>query len=548
MLMSRLTSSTFVLSSVGFALVLASACGNKSDQGTSSVGGTGTNATGTGGPSSGGTASGVTGDSGVTGSTTGVTGATASGDGAGTTASSGGTSSGGATTVGDMTTTSGTPNGGATSGMGGGGGASTSSGGAGTGGSSGGGDTVIPGTDNYDCSGPEGDVPPLMLTEVASGMTAPVDVTHPPNDDRLFVITLDGDVRIIKDGQLVATPFLSLGNQVTAGGNPGDERGLLGIAFHPDYASNGLFYLHYSAGSGVAGTSAGDTVIEEFKVSSDPDVADAASGRVVLTVEQPNNGTGFYNHKGGSINFGSDGMLYIGLGDGGGSGDSHGNSGSGFAQNTSMLLGKILRINPVESGGQPYSTPADNLVQDVSGAAPEIWDYGLRNPFRRSFDACTGDMYIGDVGQDTWEEINVERVGEGRKNYGWNVWEAQHCFPPSTQSCDETGITMPLVELDRQSAQSITGGSVYRGSSIPSMRGAYIYADYVSNGVWYTWYDRAAGTVDTPKSLTQELNVNNIVAIKNGNDGELYFVAVVAMGEISSNLGQGAVYRLEASQ
>ena len=414
----------------------------------------------------------------------------------------------------------------------------------GTGGTGGGGNNPIVGTDNYDCSPPEGEVPALTLTQVGEALARPVDVTHPPNDNRLFVITLSGDVRIIKDGQLVATPFLSLGNRVSVGGAGGDERGLLGIAFHPEYAQNGLFYLHYSAGSGVPGASASDTVIEEYKVSSDPDVADPASARVVLTVEQPDNGVAqFQNHKGGSINFGSDGLLYIGLGDGGGSGDDHGPSGSGFAQNTSMLLGKMLRINPVESGGEPYSTPADNLVQSMQGAAPEIWSYGFRNPFRSSFDACTGDLYIGDVGQNEWEEIDIEKAGEGHKNYGWNTMEALHCY--SSQTCDEGGLTEPFIEVDRDTGQSITGGSVYRGSSIPALRGAYFYADYQSNAVWYTRFDRDAGTISTPTSVTQELNVNDVVAIKNGPDGELYFVF---LGPAMGDNPQGGVYRLESAE
>lgn len=414
----------------------------------------------------------------------------------------------------------------------------------GTGGTGGGGNNPIVGTDNYDCSPPEGEVPPLKLTQVGGNLARPVDVTHPPNDNRLFVIQLDGTVRIIKDGQLVETPFLSLGNKVVAGGAGGDERGLLGIAFHPNYAQNGLFYLHYSAGSGVPGANTSDTVIEEYKVSSDPDVADPASARVVLTVEQPDNGNAlFLNHKGGSINFGPDGMLYIGLGDGGGSGDDHGPSGSGFAQNTSMLLGKMLRIDPVESGGQPYTTPPDNLVQSMQGAAPEIWSYGLRNPFRSSFDACTGDLYIGDVGQNEWEELNIQKAGEGHKNYGWNTMEALHCY--GSQSCDQNGLTPPFIELDRDAGRSITGGSVYRGSSIPALRGAYFYADYSMNNAWYLRYDRDAGTVSTPVAVAQELNVTSVVAIKNGPDGELYFVS---LGPAMGNNPGGGVFRLEAAQ
>ena len=426
--------------------------------------------------------------------------------------------------------------------MGGGTGNGTE-GGPATGGGTGGGTTgaTTGGTGNgssADCSAAEGDVPPLTLTPFATGINVPVDLTYPPGDDRMFVITLDGNIRIIKDGQVVETPFLSLGSKVVVGGNLGNERGLLGIAFHPDYATNGLFYVHYSAGQGITGASDGDTVIEEYHVSSDPDVADPASARVVLTVDQPN---GQSNHKGGTIAFGSDDLLYIGLGDGGGGGDTTGNG-----QNTGVLLGKILRIDPVESGDMPYTTPADNLAMTAAEAAPEIWDYGLRNPFRFSFDVCNGDLYIGDVGQDTYEEITIEKAGDGRKNYGWNTMEALHCFGGAT--CDQDGITPPLIEIADPTATSITGGSVYRGSAIPALRGAYFYADYMQNNAWYTFYDRDAHSVETPTSVSQDLNVNNVVAIKNGPDGELYFVAIMSNGEISNtNHGEGTIYKLTAA-
>lgn len=546
--MSRLTLARFsVLSSLTlFAVAQVTACsGDDAKSGTdSNSNGNATNAgpntTGTMGPTTGTTGSTTTGPSttGAGPTTAGPANSTGSGT-QGTQGSTGGT--GGTATTGSQVTSSG---GGASTSTEGG--ISTTGGGNGGGGTGGGGNNPIAGTDSYDCSPAEGTVPALKLTEVASGINVPVDVTHPPNDPRLFVITLTGDVRIIKDGQLVAAPFLSLGSKVAVGGQPGDERGLLGIAFHPNYATNGLFYLHYSAGTGVPGANTSDTVIEEYKVSDDPDVADAASARVVLTVAQPDNGNAaFQNHKGGSINFGADGLLYIGLGDGGGSGDVHGSSGSGFAQDTSRLLGKILRIDP--TGGDPYSTPADNLVQDIAGAAPEIWDYGFRNPFRRTFDACTGDMYIGDVGQDDYEEIDIEKAGEGRKNYGWNVTEGLHCY--TGQSCDDSGFVSPLLEEAQPSSESITGGSVYRGSSIPALRGAYFYGDYAKNGVWYTFYDRDAHTVSTKVSVTQELNVTNLVAIKNGSDGELYFVRLMTQGVISgSNRGEGAIYKLEAAE
>ena len=387
-----------------------------------------------------------------------------------------------------------------------------------------------------DCSPAEGEIPALALTPVATGINVPVDLAYAPGDDRLFVATLDGDVRIIKDGEVVQEPFLSLGNRVVVGGSLGDERGLLGLTFHPDYAENGLFYVYYTAGQGVDGAAAGDSVLEEYKVSANADVADAASGRVVLVVEQPSS----TNHKGGTVAFGSDGLLYWGLGDGGGFGDMAGNG-----QNTSALLGKILRINPLESGGMPYTTPPDNLVMSVSGAAPEIWDYGLRNPFRFSFDACNGDLYIGDVGQDLYEEISIEKAGEGRKNYGWRITEALHCY--NADNCNQDGITPPLIEIPDAQGQSVTGGSVYRGSSIPGLRGVYFYADYMRNNVWYTRYDRDANAVETPTSVSQDLNVTSVVAIKNGPDGELYFVSI-GSGLSNNNHPAGTVYKLTVAE
>jgi glucose/arabinose dehydrogenase len=410
-------------------------------------------------------------------------------------------------------------------------------------------DNPIAGTASYDCSESSGQVPELSLTQIPGQLTAPVDLAHPPNDNRLFVITLGGDVRVFKDGQLLPTPALSLGNRVAVGGAPGDERGLLGIAFHPDFAQNGLFYLHHSAGQGIQGAATSDTVIVEYKMSADnPDVADPASARIVLTVAQPNNGGGFNNHKGGAINFGPNKLLFIGLGDGGGSGDQHQPPNG---QSTTSLLGKILRINPLASGSDAYTNPPDNLIADVPAAAPEIWDYGLRNPFRSSFDACTGDLYIGDVGQNQWEEIDVEKAGEGHKNYGWNRMEGLHCFNPQMQDtspadCDKSGITLPQIEVADEEGTSITGGSVYRGASIPALRGVYFYADYAQNKVWWTRYDRTAGTVSTSTSVTQQLNPRQIVAIRNGNDGELYFVSLGAI--TGSTLGPGGLYKLEAAE
>jgi glucose/arabinose dehydrogenase len=420
--------------------------------------------------------------------------------------------------------------------------AGTNAGGT-TSGGAGGGVSVdgmrVPGTNGYNCTPPSGDVPTLKATAVvSSGLSEPISLTHAPNDDsgRLFVVERAGTVRIIKDGTLVTTPFLDIKSKVVAGTVNGDERGFLSMAFHPSYGTSGLFYVHYSDKADPNDT--GDSIIEEYKVSSgSPDVADPASGRLVLKVEQPSHSSAaFKNHKGGATDFGSDGFLYIGLGDGGGLNDTDPSHGTGNGQNLAALLGKMLRIDPLKGASAAYSIPPGNLKEQMATAAPEIWDYGLRNPFRSSFDGCTGDFYIADVGQDKWEEVNVEKAGAGNKNYGWNKLEGNHCHQPAS-GCDESGITKPQLEYDHNAGKSITGGAVYRGSAIPALRGSYFYADYQSNTIWSAVYDRAKGTVSTPVSLKQDINnVTSIVAIRNGPDGELYFVSLM-----------GGIYRLEGN-
>lgn len=383
----------------------------------------------------------------------------------------------------------------------------------------------VPGTDHYSCEPAEGEIPLLKLTPVATDLHLPVFATHAPNDDRLFIVQLDGIVRILQGETVKTEPFLDLGDKVQVGGDGGDERGLLGLAFAPDYAESGLFYVHYSAGPAFEGDhEVGDTIIEEYRVSSDPDRSDNGSGRVVFSYPQPAN-----NHNGGSIHFGLDGLLYIGLGDGGGSGDTYGNG-----QDPKTPLGAILRIDPRKSGDDPYSIPEDNLVSVLEDAAPEIWDMGLRNPFRFSFDACTGDLYIGDVGQGAFEEVDIELAQDGRRNYGWNVMEGFSCY--GADDCDKAGLTLPMLDYPNEgSAVSVTGGSVYRGSKIPGLRGAYFYADYPSNRVWSVIFDRDERTVTNPISYTQDLTLSSPVAIETGGDGELYFVSI----------GAGTVYRLD---
>jgi glucose/arabinose dehydrogenase len=296
----------------------------------------------------------------------------------------------------------------------------------------------------------------VTLQEVASGLAFPLYLTAPPGDSRLFIVERGGAIRVVKDGVLLPTPFLSLAGLVSTG----NEQGLLGLAFPPDYASSGRFIVHYT-------DLAGDTRVSSFQVSADPNIADPASESVVLAVDQP-----FDNHNGGQIAFGPDGYLYIGLGDGGSGGDP-GNRGQALDD----LLGSILRIDPV--GAAPYAIPSDNPFLGVASARSEIWSYGLRNPWRFSFDRATGDLYVGDVGQSQSEEIDYVSAADGAGravNFGWRVMEGAHCFESS--GCDQTGLTLPLVEYPHGGACSVTGGYVYRGAAIPALQGHYFYSDF----------------------------------------------------------------------
>jgi len=363
-----------------------------------------------------------------------------------------------------------------------------------------------PGT-SVSCDPPTGNLPSLGLDTVASGLTEPVDVTQSPgDDDRLFVVEQPGTIKVVEGDSI--EPFLDITDQVSRTDN---ERGMFSLAFHPDYQNNGLFYVHYSASEGTHGLVNGTTVVSEFSVSDDASVANPESERVILTVQQPN-----WNHNGGTIAFSpEDGFLYLGLGDGGGGGDPDENG-----QDFESLLGSILRLDIDGREAGEYSIPPGNMA----GALPEIWDKGLRNPWRFSFDACNGDMYIGDVGQNEYEEINVEPAGTGSRNYGWNVREGQHCFNANT--CDSGGMAEPVIDYGRGDGQSVTGGYVYRGSAIPALRGVYFYGDYGSGNVWSFRYADGAATDHREVSFDRSLNGMGIGLASFGQDnsGELYIV------------------------
>ena len=290
---------------------------------------------------------------------------------------------------------------------------------------------------------------------VASGFLRPVDIQNAGDGSgRLFVVEQSGRILIVKDGRALPTPFLNIIDEV---GSSGNEQGLLGLAFHPRYMENGLFFVNYTDRSG-------NTVIVRFKVSADPDVADPASETRLLYVQQP-----FENHNGGGLAFGPDGYLYAGLGDGGSGGDPLGNG-----QNTSVLLGKILRLDV--NLGDPYAIPAGNPF------GSEVWAYGLRNPWRFSFDRATGDLWIGDVGQGDWEEVDFLPAGfPSGANLGWNYMEGNHPF----QGMAPMGLVSPVAEYDHTEGRcSVTGGYVYRGADLPEWRGVYFFGDYCTGTVW----------------------------------------------------------------
>jgi glucose/arabinose dehydrogenase len=342
---------------------------------------------------------------------------------------------------------------------------------------------------------------------VVTGLTNPVDIQQPADGtQRLFVVEQAGTVRIIQGGMLLATPFLDIRSSVTSGG----EMGLLGLAFHPNYSQNRRFFVSYTRT--VNGQL--QSVIAEYETSAaDPNVASTAE-RVLLTVDQP-----FENHNGGQIQFGPDGYLYIGYGDGGAGGDPLGNG-----QNLNTLLGKILRIG-VDTA-QPYAVPPDNPFVGQAGIRPEIWAWGFRNPWRFSFDRASGRLFVGDVGQSDFEEIDlVERGG----NYGWSIMEGAHCYPPPSTGCNTSGLALPIAEYSHSEGNSITGGYVYRGDGIQELRGKYVFGDFGSGRIWQLQETASGGWL---RSLLLDTDLN-ISSFGQDQAGELYAVDY-----------NGAVYRL----
>lgn len=350
------------------------------------------------------------------------------------------------------------------------------------------------------CSGPHPidggmDDVSLRLEEIGSGLSSPVYVTSPPGDSRLFVVEQPGSIRIIQNGQPAQAPFLDISSRVSSGG----ERGMLSVAFHPQYATNGFFYVYFTGPSG-------EIRVERFTVSANANTANAASAKVILTVPHPRG-----NHNGGLAMFGPDGLLYLGLGDGGGAGDPDRNG-----QNVNTLLGKLLRIDV--DGGDLYAIPGGNPFAARTDARREIWAIGLRNPWRFAFDRVGGNLYVADVGQGDLEEVNVVPSPRAGVNYGWNIMEASSCY--NAPSCNRQGLELPAIEYDHSGgACAVTGGFVYRGVAIPELAGVYFYADYCAGWIRSFRYQNGAAT-DTRE--WDVANVGTITSFGEDSSGELY--------------------------
>ncbi len=334
-------------------------------------------------------------------------------------------------------------------------------------------------------------IPSIQLVPFIQGLKRPVHLTWAPNDSlRAYGVEQAGRIQILHDGKVLAEPFLDIRSRVTSGG----EMGLLCMAFHPKFAVNRRFFVNYTATRKQL-----VSVISEFKAGSSEE-------KEILSFDQP-----YSNHNGGQLDFGKDGYLYIATGDGGSAGDPHGNG-----QNKNTLLGKILRIDVDRDS--PYAIPPDNPLLK-GGGRKEIYAWGLRNPWRFSFDRATGLLFAADVGQNAYEEIDIIEKG---KNYGWNIMEAGHCFKPKTH-CNALGLMRPLFEYSQAHGYSITGGFVYRGKTILDLYGKYIYADYGSGSIWALTLN-----FETRKAMQNELLLDTrlpITSFGEDPDGELYVVS-----------------------
>jgi glucose/arabinose dehydrogenase len=343
----------------------------------------------------------------------------------------------------------------------------------------------------------------ISLQLVASGLSAPLDLEQPGDGSgRLFVVEQEGTIRILQNGAVLPQPFLDISNKIINKA----EMGLLGVTFHPAFQTTGKFYVNYVRNFGGQFQS----VIAEYQVSgANPNQANPGSERILLTVNQVNN---FPNHKAGQLAFGPDGFLYFGLGDGGGAGDPF-----GHGQNTQILLGKMMRIDVNSAGpNTPYAIPSDNPFV-AGGGLPEIYAFGFRNPWRFSFDRGSGRLFVADVGQDSFEEIDIVTKGG---NYGWNTMEGDHCFKPPS-NCSMAGLILPIVEIPHPEGEAVIGGFVYHGTTLAGMQGRYIFGDL--NGQIWSLTENAPNTFTRALILKPGFNISSF-----GQDfaGELYVVDI----------------------
>lgn len=370
------------------------------------------------------------------------------------------------------------------------------------------------------------DIAPITLKveKIVENLSGPTAAVFPGNGT-IWVTEQNGKIRLIKNGKLGNTPVLDIHSKLVEIDGGYDERGLLGIALHPKFGTNKRFYVFYSRPSNVSGSDH-TGVVAEYKLFPNSEQADPKSARIILTLEEPES-----NHNGGCIQFGPDGYLYVSFGDGGGQGDKHGPTGNG--QKLSTWLGKILRIDiDAETG---YKVPADNPFVGKAGAKPEIWAYGFRNPWRFSFDRASKQLFAGEVGQDTWEEVDIVNKGA---NYGWRTMEGMHCYNPSS-GCDVRGITLPIAEYSHQEGISVTGGYVYNGGKIAGLKGKYVFADW-TGPVFYlqkTGDKWTRGKVD----IANYPHNYKITAFGEDPSGELYILTNPDTGPGNS---KGAIFKL----
>ena len=363
-----------------------------------------------------------------------------------------------------------------------------------------------------DTTGPgDGPLPPGLTLKVdpfiTSGLASPVFLAQPLDDGRIFVVEQAGRIRVIRSGVLLTTPFLDISARVLAGG----ERGLLSVAFHPQYATNRFFYVYYTTRTNGTTLANGDIVIERFIATVNPEVADPATAKLIITTAHSLQS----NHNGGLVAFGPDGMLYAGLGDGGGAGDPY-----QTGQDSDSLLGSMLRLDVNTTG--PYAIPPSNPFVGEANRRSEIWAKGLRNPWRYAFDAPTGLLYIADVGQGAREEVDVVPVSLAGVNYGWSVMEGTRCFNPAT-ACPQTGLTLPILDYitHANGTCSITGGYVYRGSAIPGIRGHYFYSDFCAGFLHSFRYENGVAVDQKDWGLT----MSSVTSFGVDAAGELYVLS-----------------------